>query len=137
MRFPSMIASGALCAAVALTGLSGAAQAAPARTPQERLAKALDGRVAGKPVDCIYQNQIQSSQIYDKTAIVYQVGRTLYVNTPRSGGAFLDSSDILVTDTRSPQLCSIDVVRLVDQGTRFPSGTVGLGKFVPYTKPKG
>ncbi|HEX7857391.1 MAG TPA: hypothetical protein VF503_27235 [Sphingobium sp.] len=131
MRLTPMIA----LAAVGLLA-TGAAQAAPGKTPQERMAKALEGRTPGTPVDCIYQNQIQSSQIIDKTAIIYQVGRTLYVNTPRSGAEFLDSSDILVTDTHSPQLCSIDMVRLIDQGSRMPSGSLGLGKFVPYTKPK-
>ncbi|HEX7872170.1 MAG TPA: hypothetical protein VF475_04610 [Sphingobium sp.] len=137
MRFSPLIA-------LAVIGMvsAGAAQAAPtqnrmAKTPQDRLAKALEGRVAGTPVDCIQQSQIQSSQIIDRTAIIYQIGRTLYVNTPKSGANFLDSGDILVTDTHSPQLCSIDIVRLVDQGTRFPSGSVGLDKFVPYTKPKG
>lgn len=104
--------------------------------PETRIAKALDGRVAGKPVDCIPLQQIQSSQIFDRTAILYKVGRTWYLNRPASGATFLDSNDILVTDTRSPNLCSIDIVRLLDQSTRFPSGSIGLGKFVPYTKKK-
>ena len=132
MRFSPMIA----LAAIGLFS-AGAAHAAPAKTPQERLAKALEGRVAGKPVDCIQQRQIQSSEIIEKTAIIYRVGQTLYVNKPESGANFLDRNDILVTDTHTPQLCSIDIVRLVDQGSRFQSGTLGLGKFIPYTKPKG
>lgn len=129
MRLSPIIA---LAAAALLT--AGAAEAAR-KTPEDRMAKALEGRTAGKPVDCIYLSQIQSSQIIDRTAIIYQVGRTLYVNTPRTGADSLDSSDILVTDTRSPQLCSIDVVRLVDSSSRMPSGFVGLGPFIPYTKP--
>lgn len=104
--------------------------------PEARIAKALDGRVAGKPVDCIQLQQIQSTEIFDRTAILYKVGRTWYLNRPTSGATFLDRGDILVTDTRSPNLCSIDIVRLIDQSTRFPSGSLGLGKFVPYTKPK-
>jgi hypothetical protein len=112
------------------------AQAAARPDPEAKLAKALEGRVAGKPVDCIPLRQIDSSQIFDRTAIVYKVGTTLYVNRPASGATFLDRGDILVTDTRSPNLCSIDIVRLLDQSTRFPSGSLGLGKFVPYTKKK-
>lgn len=131
MRLPSIMA------VVAGLGILATGSAAAARkTPQEQLAKALEGRVAGKPVDCIYQQQIQSSQVIDRTAILYRVGRTLYVNTPKSGKEFLDSTDILVTDTHSPQLCSIDIVRLIDQSSRMPSGSLGLGQFVPYTKPK-
>lgn len=132
MRFPIMIALTAT-AALALTGPAGAAR----KTPQEEMAKALEGRVAGKPVDCIYQQQIQSTQIIDRTAIIYRVGNTLYVNAPKSGKEFLDSGDILVTDTHSPQLCSIDIVRLIDQTSRMSNGSLGLDKFVPYTKPKG
>ncbi|MET0138313.1 MAG: hypothetical protein ABW048_11835 [Sphingobium sp.] len=130
MRISVMIAAGA-----ALLAACGA-QAAM-KTPQERLAKALEGRVAGKPVDCINLRDIRSSEIIDRTAIIYTVGRTLYLNTPESGAAFLNRGDILVTDTRSPQLCSIDVVRLVNSPSNMNSGSVGLGKFVPYTKPAG
>ena len=134
MRFAPMIA---LASTAALLAAS-AAGAAPRKTPDERLAEALKGRTAGAPVDCIYQNQIRSTQIIDRTAILYQVGNILYVNKPRSGAEFLDSGSILVTDTHSSQLCSIDIVRLVDQSDpHMPRGTVGLDKFVPYTKPKG
>ena len=104
---------------------------------EARLAKALDGRVAGKPVNCIPLHQIDSSQIFERTAILYRVGSTLYVNRPRSGADFLDRNDVLLTDTHSSDLCSIDIVRLLDPSMFFPTGTLGLGEFVPYTKPKG
>lgn len=51
-------------------------------TGEQQLAKILDGRVAGKPVTCIPLNQAQSTQIIDKTAIIYRVGSTYYVNRP-------------------------------------------------------
>jgi len=105
--------------------------------PETRIAKALEGRVAGKPVDCIQQHWIESSEIFEKTAILYKVGRTWYLNRPASGREFLDRDDVLVTNTHSSNLCSIDVVRLLDPGMLFPSGSLGLGRFVPYTKPKG
>ena len=104
---------------------------------EARLAKALDGRVAGKPVNCIPLHQIDSSQIFERTAILYTVGSTLYVNRPRSGADSLDRNDVLLTDTHSSDLCSIDIVRLLDSSMLFPTGTLGLGEFVPYTKPKG
>lgn len=105
--------------------------------PEARIAKALEGRVAGKPVDCIMQRQIQSSEIFEKTAILYKVGSTWYLNRPESGREFLNRDDVLVTNTHSSNLCSIDIVRLLDSGTHFQSGSLGLGKFVPYTKPRG
>jgi hypothetical protein len=86
-------------------------------------------------VDCIYQRDINSTQIIGRTAIVYKMNNgTIYVNRPDSGKTFLDRDDVMVTDTHSNQLCSIDIVRLLDSGSHFPSGTVGLGKFVPYPR---
>lgn len=103
---------------------------------EARLAKLLEGRVAGEPVDCIQLRNIRSSQIIDGTAIVYEVGSTRYVNRPDGGANSLRFDPILVTDTRSPQLCSIDTVKLIDRSSHFYAGFVSLGKFVPYTKPK-
>lgn len=123
-----------LIAVMLITGLP--AQAAKL-DPEARLAKALVGRVAGTPVDCIPQYRIQSSQIFEKTAILYKAGSTWYVNRPVSGKNFLGRDDVLLTNTHSSDLCSVDIVRLLDSGSHFPSGSLGLGQFVPYTKPKG
>jgi hypothetical protein len=99
------------------------------------LAKALDGRVAGKPVDCIQLHDIDSTEVFDHTAILYRtVGGKLYLNRPRSGLASLNDDDILVTRSWTPELCSIDTVNLVDRTSRFPTGFVFLGEFVPYSK---
>lgn len=124
-----------LIGAVLMAGTFPAQAARP--TAEARLTKALEGRQAGKPVDCIPQHQIQSTEIFERTAILYRVGSTLYVNRPESGANFLDRNDVLVTDTHNSNLCSIDIVRLLDSGSRMQSGSLGLGKFVPYKKPKG
>ncbi|WP_420137680.1 hypothetical protein [Sphingomonas sp.] len=125
--------------ALALIGAAVPAQAVSriAQTGEAKLAEALKGRVAGTPVDCINLRNAESSQVYDGTAIVYQDGGTLYVNRPTSGADSLRRDDILVTKLwGSDRLCRIDTIRLLDQGTRFEHGWVGLGQFVPYTKPK-
>lgn len=115
---------------------AGAAQAHNHVAPEARLEKILAGRTAGTPTDCIQQNQIASSQIIDGTAIVYRMnGGTIYVNRPSSGASMLRSGNVLMTDTHSNELCSIDIVRLLDSGSHMPSGTVGLGQFIPYPRP--
>ena len=126
----------AVLAAATLLSLSVAADARSRMAPEEKLAKLLDGRVAGEPRDCIYLPSIHGSRIIDRTAIVYDAGRTLWVNRPRIGAESLDDNDILVTDIHGSgsQLCSIDIVRLHDQSSFFYSGFVGLGEFVPYRK---
>lgn len=124
-----------LASLAALSLLASAAQAAPRQTAEEKLAKALEGREAGKPVDCIYLRDIRSSRIYDRTAILYELNNgTYYLNRPDGGASSLSWNDVLVTDTHSPQLCSIDVVKLYDNSVWMQSGFVNLGKFVPYKK---
>jgi len=125
--------AGAL-AVMAVLGTSGAAVARDRLSPEQRLEKRIGDRVAGEPVDCIYLPTVRSSTIYDKTAIVYESGSTLYVNRPENGASSLDDSDILVTRPHGSQLCSIDTVQLRDRSSHFYTGSVFLGKFVPYRK---
>ncbi len=109
--------------------------AAAKLTPEAELTKALEGRVAGEAKRCIPLSRVQSSTIIEGVGILYRDGSKLYLNRPVSGAKSLDDWDILVTKTFGSQLCSRDVVHLVDPGSRMPSGFVFLGDFVPYTKP--
>lgn len=123
----------AMAGALALSGV--AADARPKLTGEEQLAKLLEGRVAGKPVECISLRTNAPSTVIDKTAIVYGSGTTVYVQRPKIGAASLNSNDILVTSMVIPQLCNIDTVNIIDRNTLFWRGFVGLDQFVPYTKP--
>lgn len=125
-----------LAAAVSALMLAGtAADARPRLTGEEQLAKLLDGRVAGKPVNCIMLPNVQSSRVIDKTAIVYGTGSTVYVQRPKSGASSLDSNDILVTQLTTSQLCNIDIVQLRDRNGLFFRGSITLDQFVPYSRP--
>lgn len=127
----------ALSAMAAFAMASPAISAAPAQeklTPEQKLEKRLNGWVAGAPVDCIYLPMVRDTTIYDKTAILYDAGSTIYVNRPSSGAGSLDDDDVMITTPTGPQLCSIDVVRLQDRTSGMFGGSVGLGKFVPYRK---
>lgn len=124
-----------LASIAAVSLMASVVHAAPVKTPEEKLAKALEGRTAGEPVDCIYQRDIRSTRIFDRTAILYELNNgTYYLNRPEAGASSLSWNDVLVTDTHSPQLCSIDVVKLYDTHPWMQSGFVNLGKFVPYKK---
>ncbi|PKP99322.1 MAG: hypothetical protein CVT74_08240 [Alphaproteobacteria bacterium HGW-Alphaproteobacteria-13] len=121
-------------AAATLAAVPAGAAAKEKPTPQERLAKLLEGRVAGEPQRCISTPAITDTQVIDKTAIVYRQGNTLWVNTPRSGAESLDDDDVLVTKQTGSQLCSIDTVQLHDRTSRTWRGFVALGDFVPWRK---
>ena len=115
---------------VAATGASAARL-----EPAAKLAKLIDGRVAGEPVHCITLRNIRSTEIVDRTAIVYTMTNgTVYVNRP-NGASFLDDDSIMVNKVYTSQLCNVDIVDLVDRSSRFHSGSVGLGDFVPYPRP--
>ena len=115
--------------------LSAAPAQAARPTPEERLAKLLEGRVAGEPVSCIDLHRVRSSRIIDGTAIVYEAaGGKLYVNRPASGARSLDRFDVLVTRNTMSRLCNVDVVELYDSSINMPTGLVFLGDFVPYTR---
>ncbi len=124
--------AGLVAAALALLPLAGAAHADPAG--EARLAKMLEGRAAGAPLSCL-PTRLTQTTVIDKTAIVYRVGSTLYVNRPNSGADQLDSDDIMVVRQFSSQLCNVDKIDQLDRGTRNWRGFVLLGDFVPYTKP--
>lgn len=125
-----------LAAALAATALSAAA---PRRAMQERgeaaLAKDLQGLVPGKPERCLMLSRIDGSYMIDGTAIVYRtLGGKLYVNRPL-GAASLREDDIPVQYVYGSELCRLDRIKLLDRTTQMERGFVGLGEFVPYTRP--
>ncbi|MES2493780.1 MAG: hypothetical protein V4579_10935 [Pseudomonadota bacterium] len=120
-------------AAAALVLPAAAAGARPHLSPQQKLDKMLEGRVAGEPVSCIDTLTHRNSTVIDKTAIVYGSGRTIYVNRPAHPES-LRRDDVLVTRLHSTRLCNVDVVKLLDRSGGWYRGFVGLGDFVPYTR---
>jgi hypothetical protein len=133
MRYAISLVMGSLL----LAGVPAHAKPGPRIDAEAKLAKALVGRVAGEPVDCLNLRDIRSSQIINRTAILYETrGGVVYVNRPDAGASSLTDWDVMVTDTHSSQLCSIDVVHLYDSGLRMQTGVVFLGDFVPYKKAK-
>jgi hypothetical protein len=110
-----------------------ALQARDRMSGEERLAKILEGREAGKPVDCIPLSSSRDTRIIDKTAIVYDAGSVIYVNRPAHPQS-LDDDDVMITEPRAGQLCRLDTVRLHDRSGLWFSGFVGLEQFVPYRK---
>jgi hypothetical protein len=122
----ALLTATALLAAPAL-------QAAPRTSGEDKLAKLLEGREPGEPVDCISFSQSRDARIIDKTAIVYGSGRTIWVNRPVNARD-LDSNDVMVTRTSLSRLCRLETVRLHDRSQFFFTGFVGLEQFVPYRR---
>ncbi len=102
-------------------------------TGEEKLAKMLEGRVAGEAERCLPMGAASDLKVIDRTALVYGHGNTLWVNRPSNADS-LDDDDVLVRTSYTAQVCNLDLVKLVDRSSRMQVGTVGLNEFVPYRK---
>ena len=113
--------------------LGGVAQAKP-QDREEELARAIQGRVAGEPVQCIDLHRVRSSRIITDTAIIYDAGSVIYVNRPANGADQLNQWDTMVTRTPSTRLCNVDTITMIDRASHNFTGVVFLGDFVPYRR---
>lgn len=125
---PAVFGLGVLAAAVPAMAAHGNPDGGEAK-----LAKLLDGRTAGKPVQCLDMNQRRDMQVVERTALVFRVGDTYYVSRP-DGVNFLTWSDIPVFKIWGDQLCSKDIVHLRDSSTGMPGPAMVMNEFVPYRR---
>lgn len=101
---------------------------------EQKLAKLLDGRVAGEAKSCIRTIGSRNLQQIDGTALAYRDGDTVWVNYTNNPSD-IDDSDIMVIKRFSgTSLCRTDTIRLVDRLAGFTTGVLFLDDFVPYTK---
>ena len=103
---------------------------------QQELDKALAGRVAGKPLNCIPNYRATDMQIIDDYTIIFKDGRTVYLQTPPGGcPGIANHGNILVNRPMgTSQLCSGDINHLLDPATGMQGGSCVFDEFVPYTK---
>ncbi|NBB25686.1 hypothetical protein GVM20_11160 [Porphyrobacter sp. SLTP] len=114
----------------------GTTEAAPPTKGEARLAKLIEGRVAGEPVRCIRTLPSQRMTTIDRTAYVYGSGDTIYVQRTRNPRQ-IDDDDALVTQRfNASELCRLDQMTTVDRVLGFFTGAVFFEDFVPYTRVK-
>ena len=130
MNSLSLILAGA---AVALTGAASATAETRAEKGEAQLAKMLEGRTAGEPVQCISALRGDRVQVIEHVGIVYDAGKTIYV-ARTSHPNQLDYWDVPVIERFGGQLCRHDIRRTIDRSSGHISGVVFLDDFVPYTK---
>ncbi len=101
---------------------------------EKKLAKMLEGRVAGEPQTCIRTRLNNRLRVIDDTAYVYGSGRTIYVQRTRHPER-IDRDDILVQRRFSAsQICKLDIVNTVERTAGIFTGTVFFDDFIPYTR---
>lgn len=114
--------------------LGGVAALADPPDREAELARALQGRVAEAPVDCIDMRRVRNTRIINGTAILYNTGNVIYVNRPDNGAESLRSWDQMHTRQFMSRLCSVDTVQMFDPNVHTLKGVVFLGEFVPYRR---
>jgi hypothetical protein len=134
LRIPLIMASAALIA-----GSCSTTPGQEARTPkaEQRLAEAIEGRVAGPPVDCMpnYRSATQM-QIIDDNTLVFHDGNTVYVQNPPGGcrGLGIGGYTLVTREFGSSQMCRGDINNLVDIRNGMIGGSCVFGPFIPYRK---
>lgn len=113
---------------------------ASSRQPQaddQALARALDGRIAGKAEHCIDQRRVTGPESFgDRTVLYRQSGRRVWINQLRDRCPFLSGDQIIVVETYGLQLCRHDRFAVYTRSSPIPSGYCYLGDFTPYDRPK-
>ena len=122
--------------ALALAGCTGNAELRESQQAQAQraLAEALEGRVAGKPQDCISSTGLGGPQVIDASTILYREGGRIWRNDLPSSCPSLDRFSIIVAELHGSQICRNDLFRPVDPGSRIPGPHCRFGQFTPYVK---
>jgi len=122
---------------LALTAACGQVVSTPKPLTEKQsavLTKELNGKIAGKPVNCISEIVTASETPVGDKIILYRVSKKLvYKNELQASCHGLDSfTDIFVYRQYTGQRCKGDTLRMVDRNTGMTGGVCSLGEFTPY-----
>ncbi len=103
---------------------------------EEDLNKALAGRVAGPPQECVDEPGLGGNQSYGRGAILFgdTTEKVVYVNRPPAGCPEIDSMRAIRASSSSTRLCRGYIITVFDPVTRMSYGTCTLGPFTPYVR---
>lgn len=130
MRLAIMLGTLVLAGCTSSSELKASREATAARD----LADALEGRVPGKPQNCISSTGLNGPQIIDSSTILYREGRRVWRNDLPSSCPSLDRFSVIIAELHGSQICRNDLFRAVDPGSRIPGPHCRFGQFVPYVK---
>jgi hypothetical protein len=89
---------------------------------------------AGEPVDCLRLRDIRQSKVRDDSTIdFYTIGGKVYRNTLDGSCPMLGSEKRFAHKTSGAELCSIDLITVLQEPNLSRGASCGLGKFQPMT----
>lgn len=117
----------------AFAGVLVLAACAPAERPANYVDdKAPAAKVVGEAVSCIPITQIKTSRVRSDNTIDFEMsGGRVYRNTLPYKCSGLGFEEAFSYKTSISQLCSTDVINVLDKSGGNMRGSCGLGEFVP------
>lgn len=101
---------------------------------EARLAKLLEGRVAGEPLRCIRSMPNQGMKTIPGTAYVYGRGNTIFVQRTRDPEQINDRDALVTNRFSATELCRFDILTTIDPVNGIFTGAVFFEDFIPYTR---
>ena len=131
--FSALAAASAALALLAAPAIAQDAAAEPTRG-EVKLAKMLEGRVAGEPQQCIPMFGSDNLTTIHGTALVADRGDTIWVNRTAHPHS-LDVNDLMtIRKASGSQLCRLDQITTSSRTGNFFNGVIFLEEFVPYRR---
>ncbi len=97
--------------------------------------KALAGKTAGEPKNCLTRFEAERMSVHDGL-VLFRVNRKLVYKNDLNNCTILREDDILKTNLfGSGQLCRGDIAQIIDRAGGFGRGACSFGDFVPYRAP--
>lgn len=117
-------------------GLGGSQQPVHTASAMAEIDRALTGRIAGPPLHCLPTYRAGDMNVVDENTILYRDGATTYRNDPPGGCHGLGRpGNAMVSRPLGSQLCSGDIIQVVDTRSGMYQGGCTLGDFVPFRRP--
>jgi hypothetical protein len=117
----------ALAAALAATACT-----QTAHTDSAAVSKAPAAVAVGPAADCVHAADISQTKVYDDRTIDFIMkNRTRYRNTLADRCPDLGSEKRFSYKITTGNLCSVDTITVLMQGSSIPGPTCGLSEFVP------
>ena len=131
-----------LIASAAAAGLAACSTSTepPVRSAQSQAEylKAIEGRVAGAPMNCLPSWDANDMRVIDDQTIVFgERSNRVYVANLQSPCDNLDAPGYALVTQRpgGPGMCSGDIATVVQTTSGMAAGSCVIGTFTPYTRP--
>jgi hypothetical protein len=120
-----------------LTALAGCAPTGmePHSARADELAVLLAGRAPGPAQSCVSETGTTALRVIDSRTIVYERGRTVWVNRLRADCPGLRADDPLIIKSTGSGYCRGDQIRSFEPYRSVPGPLCVLGDFVPHRRP--